>query len=290
MPRGKSINLYLMDGDVSGRIKATLANWTGLVMKIPRTSLEKCKDRDELKQSGVYLLFGKDDQTDKNVVYIGQAGIRKNGEGILNRLFEHNRDPKKDYWTEAIAITTSNDSLGPTEISYLEHRFCSLAIEANRYDVKNGNEPTPGNPSEEKQSELEDFIDYAKMIVGTLGHRVFVPFVEASNDESGVEGPEFYCTRKNIKAVGIRTAEGFVVKKGSSIVSELAPSCPEYIIKQREKFREKINSDFVLTEDILLNSPSAAGAFVCGGSVSGNVVWKTSDGATLKEYEARIEE
>lgn len=28
MPRGKSINLFLMDGDVNGRIKCTLANWS----------------------------------------------------------------------------------------------------------------------------------------------------------------------------------------------------------------------------------------------------------------------
>ena len=90
MARGKSINMYLMDGDVNGRIKCTLANWTGLAFKIPRTSLDLCKDRDELKQTGVYFLFGKDDQTDKSVVYIGQAGIRKSGEGILNRLQEHN--------------------------------------------------------------------------------------------------------------------------------------------------------------------------------------------------------
>lgn len=113
-------------------------------------ALNLCKDREELKQTGVYLLFGKDDLNEKNVVYVGQAGIRKNGEGILYRLLEHNRNPKKDYWTEAITITTSSDSLGPTEISYLEHRLCQLAIEANRYDVKNGNAPTPGNPSEEK--------------------------------------------------------------------------------------------------------------------------------------------
>lgn len=53
MPRGKSINMYLMDGDVNGRIKCTLANWTGLAFKIPRTSLDLCKDREELKQTGV---------------------------------------------------------------------------------------------------------------------------------------------------------------------------------------------------------------------------------------------
>ncbi len=39
MERGKSINLFLMDGNVNGRIKCTLANWTGLAFKIPRTSL-----------------------------------------------------------------------------------------------------------------------------------------------------------------------------------------------------------------------------------------------------------
>lgn len=193
MARGKSINLYLMDGDVNGRIKCTLANWTGLAIKIPRTSLDLCKDRDELKQTGVYFLFGKDDITDKGVVYIGQAGVRKNGEGILNRLLEHNRNPKKDYWTEAIAITTSNDSLGPTEISYLEHRFCQLALEANRYEVKNGNDPTPGNPTEEKQSELEDFIDYAKIIVGTLGHKVFVPLISSETSNEDSDNQELYC-------------------------------------------------------------------------------------------------
>lgn len=108
--RGKSINLFLMDGDASGRMKCTLANWTGVAYKIPRTELEKCKERDDLKQSGVYFLFGTSDETGKGVVYIGQAGARKNGEGILNRLQEHKRNPDKDYWTEAIVFTTQRAS------------------------------------------------------------------------------------------------------------------------------------------------------------------------------------
>ena len=107
----------------------------------------------------------------------------------------------------------SNDSLGPTEISYLEHRFCQLAIEANRYDVKNGNDPTPGNHSEEKQSELEDFIDYAKVIVGTLGHKVFEPLVAQSSDNSSDKDSEFICNRNGTDARAIRTSDGFVVKK-----------------------------------------------------------------------------
>ncbi|MBO4456690.1 MAG: GIY-YIG nuclease family protein [Butyrivibrio sp.] len=291
MTRGKSINMFLMDGDVNGRIKCTLANWTGLAFKIPRTALDLCKDRDELKQTGVYLLFGKDDQTDKSVVYIGQAGVRKNGEGILNRLFEHNRNPEKDYWTEAIAITTSNDSLGPTEISYLEHRFCVLAKEANRYEVKNGNDPTPGNPSEEKISELEDFIDNAKIIVGTLGHKVFVPLVAGRTDDLGFAGkePELYCTRSGVDARGVRTSDGFVVKEGSRVSEGFKPSCPEHIIKWRKKHSDKIDENNVLLEDILFNSPSGAAAFVCGVGLNGNVEWKTADGVTLKELDANEE-
>ena len=77
MARGKSINLFLMDGDANGRIKCTLTNWTGVAYKIPRTELDQCKERNDLKQSGVYFLFGNSDETGKGVVYIGQAGTRK---------------------------------------------------------------------------------------------------------------------------------------------------------------------------------------------------------------------
>ena len=56
--RGKSINLFLMDGTAVGRIKCTLANWTGVAYKIPRTELDKCKEREDLKQSGVYFYLG----------------------------------------------------------------------------------------------------------------------------------------------------------------------------------------------------------------------------------------
>ena len=37
---GKVINLFLMDSEPNGRIKCTLANWTGIAYKIPRTMLQ----------------------------------------------------------------------------------------------------------------------------------------------------------------------------------------------------------------------------------------------------------
>lgn len=155
----------------------------------------------------MYFLFGISDQTGENVVYIGQAGVRKNGEGILYRLQEHKRNPEKDYWTEAVVFTTSNNSFGPTEISYLENRFTNIAKETERYVVKNGNDPTPGNITEEKESELEEFIDYAKIIMGTLGHKVFEPLTDSktmvapNSDSAESDNKIFYIRRRDRKSV-----------------------------------------------------------------------------------------
>ena len=275
--RGKSINLFLMDGDADGRIKCTLSNWTGVALKIPRSYIDKCKDREELKQTGVYFLFGREEETEKHSVYIGQASSRKNGEGILVRVREHMRDPDKDFWTEAIVFTTSNDSLGPTEISYLENRFCNLAIEAGAYKVKNGNDPSIGNLTEEKISEMEEFIDYAKIVMGALGHKVFVPLREKNKKN------DLYLKHKKADAVGKITSDGFTVFKGSKLNPDMVKSCRESTRKLREKYKNCINKDNELTEDLTFTSPSAAGDFLTGSSISGNLYWKNSEGKSLKD-------
>ena len=293
--RGKNIQLFLMDGEAGGRIKCTLANWTGVAYKIPRTELDKCKERDDLKQSGVYFLFGTSDETGKGVVYIGQAGARKNGEGILNRLQEHKRNPEKDYWTEAIVFTTSNNSFGPTEISYLENRFCNLALEANRYEVKNGNDPTPGNITEEKESEMEEFIDYAKVIMGTLGHKLFEPISKTVSqtaegtsailkDHSNLHLERTIKKIGKVEADGSQTSEGFVVFKGSYISLADDNTIPA-VIKERRK-NALIDEQGVLQEDMLFTSPSYAAMFVIGKSANGLTSWKTADGKTLKSLES----
>ena len=278
MPRSKTIKLFLMDGEPSGRMKCSLANWTGIAYKIPRTALDKCKDLDILKQSGVYFLFGTD-KSDNAVVYIGQAGARKNGKGLLLRIQEPHASI--DYWTEAVMFTTTNNSFGPTEISYLENRFCNMAVQSGRYVVKNGNDPNPGNITEETESELEEFIDYAKIVMGTLGHKVFEPFVPSSEAEDAE--PVLYLEYGKGRASGKRTSDGFVIFKGSAVNPSLTKSCSERTIKDRKKYANKINKNGVLISDILLSSPSSAAGFVGGASLSGNALWKDSNGKTLKE-------
>lgn len=287
--RGRSINFYLMDGTPTGRIKCTLANWTGLAYRIPRNDLDLCKERSDLKQSGVYFLFGETDQTEDSVVYIGQAGARKNGEGILYRLQEHKRDESKDYWTEAVVFTTSNNSFGPTEISYLENRFRNMAVSVKRYIVKNGNDPTSGNVTEEKESELEEFIDNAKIVMGSFGYKLFVPLLQIPELEPKSMGTisetdqEFSITRSGANAKSRVTNEGIVVLSGSQIRIDLVPSCPDSTKNARKKNAEFISESGILLKNILFRTPSGAAAFVLGAPVNGNLEWKTSDGLPLKD-------
>lgn len=178
-------------------------------------------------------------------------------------------------------FTTTNNSFGPTEISYLENRFCNMAIEAGRYVVKNGNDPNPGNITEEAESELEEFIDYAKIVMCTLGHKVFEPYIPST--ESVDTEPVLYMEYGKGAASGKRTSEGFVVLKGSTINPTMTKSCPERTIKDRKKYEDKIDSKGALTADVLLSSPSSAAGFVGGASLSGNALWKDADGKTLRE-------
>lgn len=283
--RPKSVNLFLIDGDARGRVKCTLRNWTGIAYKIPRTELEKSKDREDLSQSGVYFLFGKDESDESGVVYIGQAGVRQNGEGILGRLFEHRRNEEKNYWNEAIVFTTSDDSFGATEISYLEHQFVRMAKEAGRYTVKNSVLPNMGNVREEIEAEMQEFIENAVTVMGILGHMVFEPLVEEDDVDYNLElflERTIQKTGVTLRAKSIRTKEGFVVLKGSDVGEYESSSLAPYLAERRRK--AKIENG-ILLENELFSSPSAAGAFVIGGAINGLTYWKTRDGISLKEID-----
>lgn len=161
--------------------------------------------------------------------------------------------------------------------------------------MKNGNDPTHGNITEEKESELEEFIDYARIVMGTLGHKVFEPVVSLEHATTGeqliaIEEPMLFFNRANLNATGRRTSEGFVVFKGSFIAPNLQKSCPENVIKLRERYKSKIDGSHILMEDVLFSSPSAAAAFVGGSSLNGNEFWKTENGVTLKNLEIKGEQ
>jgi hypothetical protein len=149
MKFGKTIKLFLIDGEPDGRMTCELSNWTGKAYKIPRIKIKDCSDRADLNDPGVYLLFGKD-ETGEDLVYIGEA------ESVLKRLTQHLT--QKDFWNEAIVFISKDDNLNKAHIKYLENRLFEIAKKANRYQIENNTTPTQSSVSESDKAEMEEFI------------------------------------------------------------------------------------------------------------------------------------
>lgn len=282
--RGKSLKIFLMDGVATGRWMCELSNWTGKAYKIPRTSYKKCMERDELRNPSVYFLFGYDDENGKPLVYIGET------EDAIQRLGDHIRSEKKNYWVEAIVFISKDDHLNKAHIKYLESRFYQIGKEAERYEIMNSNPPKKSSVSEAEESEMEDFADNVKLVVSALGHKVFeplVPVVEA--EKKGIEevaSEKLYIkNNKGLSATGIVAPDGFIVLKGSGINEALSEkSLSDNIIKLRKQYlSDGTIENGYFTKNTLFSSPSAAADFVLGYSASGPKVWKNSNGKSLKE-------
>ena len=84
-----------------------------------------------------------------------------------------------------------------------------MAIGIDRYKVRNGNDPNHGNVTEEKESELEDFIEYSKMVLGVLGYKLFISIVdwipkESSENNNGDKELLLYLSRKVASQIDYR--------------------------------------------------------------------------------------
>lgn len=281
---GKSINLYLMDGSASGRWQATLSNWNGVAYKIPRSDLKDCGDLPELNTPGVYFLFGKDDETGKLFIYVGEA------DDVQKRLLQpHTFEKDSSYWTEAVIFVTPDGTLEKGRVKYLENRFFTIASEAKRYIVKNGNTPPQSPMPKQIRDLLEEFIINARLILPALGYMAFEPLPSSDKYDADAENELLYFSRNKGKggsAIGRITSDGFWVLKGSYIYPQVAEYTASGIKKAREKYAAIIDKNGALQEDICFGSPSYAATFVCGKNSNGLVEWKDKYGVPLKNLDS----
>ena len=279
MKFGKTIKIFLIDGDPNGRMSCELSNWSGKAYKIPRIKIKDCADRDDLTSTGVYLLFGKDEDG-KDQVYIGEA------ESILKRL--NQQLTLKDFWNEAIIFISKDENLNKAHIKYLENRLHDIAKAANRYKVDNSVIPTQSSISESDRAEMEEFIEYIKMLVNTLGHKVFDEKREFKLKQK--QETFFIKGARGADGQGEPTSDGFVVFKNSKASSSTVTSMTANFIKYRQKLIDEgvvINRGAYLEfpEDYIFSSPSTAASIVLGRNANGLTEWRLRDGKTLKEYE-----
>lgn len=284
MKYGKTIKLFLIDGETNGRLTCELSNWTGKSYKIPRNTLKKCIDRPELQTTGVYLLIGSINTLEKNQIYIGEA------EDIYKRLLQHVKE--KDFWNDAIVFISKDENLNKAHIKYLENRLHEIALNANRYEIINTQIPTQSSISESDRAEMEEFLSNVLTLVNTLGYNVFEKIIESPETEEELKHDLFFInSTRGAEGTGKPTSEGFVVFKNSKIADPITNSYPKSMKKLRSSMLVdgkiiKSGDGLILKEDNLFSSSSSAAMIVMGRSANGLVEWKMKDGKTLHEFEA----
>jgi len=281
---GKTIKLFLMDSDPNGRIVCELSNWTGKAYRIPRGKVKDCSNREDLKSTTVYLLFGKPEtSTDKAKVYIGEA------ENAYSRLVYHVSE--KEFWNEAVVFISKDENLNKAHIKYLESRLFEIANTASRYEIQNANIPTKSSISESDQAEMEEFIEYIKILINTMGFKVFEPLIKQDLVNNDNEEKLYIKAARGADAKGKRTSDGFVVFRNSEIATDTVKSYREKgLNKLRDELIEnkiivKVEDKLIFKSDYLFSSPSAAAMVIMGRSANGLLEWKDSSGKVLRDIE-----
>ena len=55
---GRTIRVFLADGEPTGILLAEISNWTGKALVATRSQLDQFSKREEVRRTGVYLLVG----------------------------------------------------------------------------------------------------------------------------------------------------------------------------------------------------------------------------------------
>ncbi|MDQ0253369.1 hypothetical protein J2S74_000741 [Evansella vedderi] len=273
---GKTIQIYMPDGSPTSVKIAEVTTRIVQEILIPRNKLTEIGNREEVKNVGVYFLFGRDEVDNKTNVYIGEA------ENCYDRLKQHNKDANKDFWNVAIVAVSKTNSFTKSHVKFLEAHCYREAMSIGRYKVVNGNTPTQSWLSEPVVADLMDNYDTMKTLLSTLGYPIFERVANETSEEL------FYCKGKDANARGEYTDEGFVVLKNSICNLEAVSSAGPWVVNARRELIEKnilIQENNVLKfrENHIFNSPSAAAACVLARRANGWTEWKSEEGFTLDE-------
>jgi hypothetical protein len=287
--KGKSIELFFVNGDPDGMLTATIPfQWTGHVLVTGRTQLKEALQREEAKRPGVYLLVGENEG--EPLLYIGES------DDIRRRIRDH--DAKKDWWSTAIFITSSGEPLNKAHIRFLESSLVDKAKQVDKINLENGNSPTLSPLSEASVAHMEDFLQNIYLVLPALKFDFFTQNVrtnaKAKKDRN--KRPVFILNtpRHNLTARAIIEDSHFVVEEGSLAREKWVGTASkrssygklfDELVKQG--VLEVHGKQRIFAKSYAFNSPSAAGAVVNGRPTAGPTAWKLEGTQkTYKEWEA----
>jgi len=278
MTFSETIQIKIFDGNPNGLIMCDLSNSNCRAYKVSRNEIQHFYERDDSENTGVYFLFGKD-MNNNETIYIGEA------EKIYTRVKQHLGDDK--YWNDCINVISKDNSLNKAHVKYLENKFYLLAKDSGRVIVINNTIPTCSSLSEYDITTLDKFISHARLLVNTLGYKVFDSVEDTAVATNSDKTIFLISAARGANAKGLIVSDGFAVLKGSVIACSTTPSMSESLVRLRTSLyeREIINEQNMFLRDYFFSSPSLAAAVVMGRNANGRTEWKTETRKTLKEFE-----
>ncbi len=189
-------------------------------------------------------------------------------------------------------FVSKDENLNKAHIKYLESRLYELATQTKRFRLENTNIPTRSSISEADQAEMEEFLANIKILVNILGYKVFEELRESDTPEREALHTFSITATRGANGKGRPTSDGFVVFAGSQIADPVTQTFPKGMANLRETLlnegviQEK-DGHYVLAEDYLFSSSSAAAMMVMGRNANGLTEWKLPSKATLKEVESK---
>jgi len=275
----KTIQIFLPDGNARSIRIAEITSRTVQAIQIPRSKLSEAGNREEIKNVGVYFLFGTDEKTGDQVVYIGEA------EDCYNRIIQHNRN--KGFWESVIAVTSKTNSFTKAHAKYLEWYCHKIATKTNRITVDNSSIPSKPFISEQMEADLMDNYETIKVLLSTLGF----PILEEVKKEKR-PSELLYCKGRGVVATGQYTEDGFLVYKGSQCHNTFVPSAAESLHKMRQRLIDNgtlllEDGQYIFKKDYMFSSPSQAAMLVLARNTNGWTKWKDSNGKTLDELKRK---
>ncbi len=139
---------------------------------------------------------------------------------------------------------------------------------------------------ESDQAGMDAFLEKVLQLLPLLSLGNSVEVFNVIDNSSSQKVDLLTCSIKGLIATGKRTANGFVVFKGSQAVKEYRASAANWITKRDMHLANGLLVDqgehYIFAHDYEFSSPSAAGAIVRGGSTNGLTSWKNQAGVSLK--------
>lgn len=273
----QNLSITLSDGTFNGAV--TMQSSSKFHVVRAARSLVSTFSQD-LDEPGLYFLL-----VDNNSIYVGQSGIRKVGERIMNT---HRREIDSN-WHTVIGFMCSERTITTNELLYMENALCEyvhkssfncLTTSPSRNSCNTTYRKThyhlSGNQINACNLYIEDIKHYLSFLKDTMFNVSSCPSQPAS-PQRGRENPTYYkCEGAGASAIGYDSANGFTVCKDSLVSNHIGSSLSQ---RQKELRLELVNNGVILgnkfTRDFEFVSRATASNIILGRSSNANIEWKT---------------